>query len=309
MTRTLAMIGFGEAGQAFATGILRETANGTTSCEIRAFDRKTTDADPAVADAKRRDYAAIGITGCATGAQAVAGADAVFSLVTADQSLTVARETAGELEPGALFMDGNSVAPGTKQAAAQVVEAAGGSYVDCAIMAPVHPRLHKAPLLLSGPHTDRAAALCAELGMAARVLDGPVGLASSVKMIRSVMMKGLEGLVAECVLAGRKAGVEQMVLDSLEVTYPGFGWHERSAYMLERMTRHGARRAAEMEEVAKTVRDLGFSGAMADATVGWERTLGALGIDADATEPAAGIADRVLAALETSNPRGMEKGI
>lgn len=302
------MIGFGEAGQAFALGLLSSEPTQNTPLSIRSFDRQTDSTTPAQAEAKWQDYARVGVSGHVTRAGAVDGSVAVFSLVTADQSLIVAQGVACELAGGTLFFDGNSVAPGTKRAAAQAVEAAGGAYVDCAIMAPVHPRLHQTPLLLSGPHAACAAALCADLGMNATPLDGPVGHASSVKMIRSVMMKGLEGLVAECVLAGRKAGVEQMVLDSLEVTYPGFGWHQRSAYMLERMTRHGARRAAEMEEVAKTVRDLGFSGAMAEATVGWERALGALGVDVDADEPVADIADRVLAALGDQTMHDVKEG-
>ena len=77
-------------------------------------------------------------------------------------------------------------------------------------------------------------------------------------MIRSMMMKGLEALVCECVFAGRKAGVIETVLDSLDDTYPGFDWKKRAAYMLERVMTHGVRRAAEMREVALTVDLLGL---------------------------------------------------
>ena len=133
-------------------------------------------------------------------------------------------------------------------------------------MAPVHPRLHRTPLLISGPHAEAAAPLLAALGMAAEIHDGPVGSASAIKMIRSIMMKGLEALVCECVLAGTKAGVIDTVLDSLDDTYPGFDWKTRSAYMLERVMTHGLRRAAEMREVALTVDLLGFDGAMSRAS-------------------------------------------
>ena len=108
---------------------------------------------------------------------------------------------------GALFFDCDSCAPQTKERTAKEVDAAGARYVDVAVMAPVHPRLHRTPLLISGPHAGDAAAALAALGMAATIHEGPVGSASAVKMIRSIMMKGLEALVAECVLAGTKAGV------------------------------------------------------------------------------------------------------
>ncbi len=140
--------------------------------------------------------------------------------------------------------------------------------------------------------------------MSAAIHDGPVGSSSAIKMIRSIMMKGLEALVCECVLAGRKAGVIETVLDSLDDTYPGFDWRKRSAYMLERVMTHGVRRAAEMREVALTVDLLGLDGAMSRASVGWQQTVGDLGLRSSADEAADYriLADRILAA-----PRPQER--
>jgi 3-hydroxyisobutyrate dehydrogenase-like beta-hydroxyacid dehydrogenase len=174
------------------------------------------------------------------------------------------------------------------------------------VMAPVHPRLHRTPLLISGPHAERAAAALAALGMSAKVHDGPVGAASSVKMIRSIMMKGLEALVCECVLAGRKAGVIETVLDSLDDTYPGFDWKTKSAYMLERVMTHGLRRAAEMREVALTVDLLGLKGEMSRACVVWQRRIGELGLRVEAAEADdyGAFADRILAKLDRPAGKG-----
>ncbi len=153
------------------------------------------------------------MTRASTAPEAAAGADAVFSLVTADQAHEAALAALAGLADGAFFFDCNSCAPQTKERTAKAVDAAGGRYVDVAVMAPVHPRLHRAPLLISGPHAKDAAPVLAALDMAAAIHDGPVGSASAVKMIRSIMMKGLEALVCECVLAGRKAGVIETVLE------------------------------------------------------------------------------------------------
>jgi hypothetical protein len=141
--------------------------------------------------------------------------------------------------------------------------------------------------------------------MAVKIHEGAVGAASSVKMIRSIMMKGLEALVCECVLAGRKAGVIETVLDSLDDTYPGFDWRKRSAYMLERVMTHGVRRAAEMREVALTVDLFGLKGEMSRASVGWEQAIGELGLRATETEAADCLllADRILAALDPAGRR------
>jgi hypothetical protein len=141
--------------------------------------------------------------------------------------------------------------------------------------------------------------------MSATIHGGPVGAASAVKMIRSVMMKGLEALVCECVLAGRKAGVIETVLDSLDDTYPGFDWKKRSAYMLERVMTHGVRRAAEMREVALTVDLLGLKGEMSRASVIWEQAIGELGLRANVAEAVdyRVLADQILATLDPA-PRG-----
>ena len=213
-------------------------------------------------------------------AEAVAEADAVFSVVTADQAHAAAVATLPGLKAGALFFDCDSCAPQTKVRSAKEVDATGARYVDVAVMAPVHPRLHHTPLLIGGPHAQAGAAALKALDMKVEIHDGPVGAASAIKMVRSIMMKGLEALVCECVLAGELAGVTDKVLDSLDDTYPGFDWRKRSAYMLERVMTHGVRRAAEMREVALTVDLLGLNGAMSRASVEWQQQIGEMKLKA-----------------------------
>ena len=284
----IALIGFGEAGQAFARGWRRDAPG----LEIRAFDIKTDGPDAA---GKRADYASAQVTGC-DGPEGLAGLPLV-SLVTADQAGAAARAQAAHVTPGTLYLDGNSCAPETKRAAAEVIEAAGGRYVDMAIMAPVHPRLHRVPVLLAGPHAEAAQALCQSLGMSPGVAGEKIGQASAVKMLRSVMVKGMEALCLESLLAAQKAGVADQVIASLDASHPGWDWAAKAAYNLERMTTHGTRRAAEMREVAATVAALGLDNGMSRATTAWAETVGGLGLtttDKDFCTRA----DALLAALE-----------
>ena len=297
---SIAFLGFGEAAHAFLDGWRTEPGFKARVC---AYDIKTDSPDAQVRMAKRADYAAAHVLGASTAPEAVAGAEALFSVVTADQAHEAALAALPGLVKGALFFDCDSCAPQTKARTAQEVEAAGGRYVDVAVMAPVHPRLHRTPLLISGPHAEAAARALAALGMLAKIHEGPVGAASSVKMIRSIMMKGLEALVCECVLAGRKAGVIETVLDSLDDTYPGFDWKTRSAYMLERVMTHGVRRAAEMREVALTVDLLGLKGEMSRASVSWQQAIGELGLPAEADDYDV-LADRILAKLDRASDKG-----
>jgi len=271
----LAFVGFGEAAAAFVQGWGQRRP-----AHIRAFDIKVEDGSAAVRERKWQDCQRAHVHGCHSLAQALGGASVVFSLVTADQALAAARQAAAGIERGSLYLDCNSCAPGTKRRAASAIEGAGARYVDVAIMAPVHPALHRVPMLVAGPHARAALDVLAALDMRAGAADGPVGAASSIKMVRSIMVKGLEALTAECVLAGRRAGVDAQVLESLEATFPGFQWQERAAYMLERAMAHGLRRAAEMREVALTVEQLGLPGDMSRATVQWQQRIGELALAA-----------------------------
>jgi len=110
-----------------------------------------------------------------------------------------------------------------------------------------------------------------------RVVEGAVGRASSIKMIRSVMVKGIEALTAECVLAADRAGVLGEVLASLDASPPPTDWKTRADYNLDRMLEHGLRRAAEMEEVVKTLDALGTGSAMTRGTVVRQLEIGSLG--------------------------------
>lgn len=291
----IAFVGYGEAARAFLAGWRSEAG---FDADVIAYDVKTDAADRAVREGKLADYAADGVVAAATPAEAVAGATLVVSVVTADQAHAAALSVAGHLAPNTLVLDCNSCAPQMKVKSAEKIDAANGRYVDVAVMAPVHPRLHRTPLLISGPHAAVASAVLDALGMSAEIQAGPVGASSSIKMVRSIMIKGLEALVCECVLSGRLAGVDDIVLATLEDTFPGFDWPKRSAYMLERVMTHGIRRAAELREVALTVDLLGLEGRMARATVEWQQEIGDLRLKAaDHGADLRSRADAILAAL------------
>jgi 3-hydroxyisobutyrate dehydrogenase-like beta-hydroxyacid dehydrogenase len=254
MAQILTLFGYGEAGRTFARAAGWES-------QAQVFDAKT-DA-PKTQDAVLADYHADGVSGATNPIDALRNSVIILSLVTADQALAVAQNAAKHISSNALYFDMNSVAPDTKRAAATLIDAAGGRYVDVAVMAPVQPARLAVPLLVSGQYADEGAAALVDLGFTnVRVVTGEVGQASSIKMIRSIMVKGQEALTAEMMLAAEAAGVAGEVLSSL-----GDGWDTKAAYNLERMRTHGIRRAAEMEEVAKTLTALGIEPVMTTGTI------------------------------------------
>lgn len=174
------------------------------------------------------------------------------------------------------YLDINSVSPGRKQETARLLDGAA-RYVDVAVMAPVHPARHQTPILLAGPSAAVIEPILTALDMRTTVAGSDVGAAAAIKMVRSVMIKGMEALTLECFLAAARAGVEEQIIATLSKTFPTLDWPKIVGYNLERMASHGVRRAAEMKEVADTLRELGIEPHMVEATVTRQRQMGEVG--------------------------------
>ena len=251
---TVGLIGYGEVGRILAED-LRARGVAVRACDVR-FD-----------DAALRAHAAShGVALHASHAVLAHEADLVVSAVTASQAVTVAEACAPGLRKGAFFLDFNSASPGAKQRAAQWIDGAGGRYVEGAVMTSVPPHRMRVPLLLGGPHAHDLLPLLEGLGFAPKLASDRVGVASAVKMCRSVMIKGMEALVIESFTAARAYGVEDAVLASLAETFPGIDWERQGTYFFQRVIEHGRRRAEEMREVAVTVADTGLDPIAAAAT-------------------------------------------
>lgn len=264
----VSFIGFGEAGQAIASG-LRETGIE----RIAAWDILFPVAEGARLKAAGES---MGVRLANSAADAVRETDMIISAVTAASSLEAARSVEPHLTGSPYYLDINSVSPGRKQETAKLL-GDKARYVDVAVIAPIHPARHRTPLLIAGPHAEAIAPLLNEMEMTLRVVSAETGKAAAIKMVRSVMIKGIEALTLECFLAANRAGLLDEVTTSLKNNYPGVDWPRMSEYNLERMASHGERRAAEMEESAATLRELGLDPLMVDSTVKRQREMGAIG--------------------------------
>jgi 3-hydroxyisobutyrate dehydrogenase-like beta-hydroxyacid dehydrogenase len=264
----ISFIGFGEAGQAIASG-LREAGAGRMSAWDILFPQ-------AAGERLRQAREAIGVRGSSSAGDAVRDAEIVISAVTAAASVAAAQSVKAHLVGRPFFLDINSVSPGRKQETAKLFGEAA-RYVDVAVLAPIYPARHKTPMLLAGPHAAAVAPILAALGMGATIAGTEVGAAAAIKMVRSVIVKGIEALTLECFLAAARAGVVDEVASSLKNNYPGLDWSKIVPYNLERMAVHGERRAAEMEEVAETLRELGVEPLMTLGTVKRQREMGQVG--------------------------------
>jgi 3-hydroxyisobutyrate dehydrogenase-like beta-hydroxyacid dehydrogenase len=244
------LIGYGEVGRILAEDLRKQDV------KVAAYDIKL---ESEQATPLREHAAQFGVGLARSHADIAAQADFIVSAVTASQAVPVAQACAPAVKTGAWFLDFNSASPGAKQRAAALIDGAGGRYVEGAVMTSIPPYRIKVPLLLGGGGARELAPLLVALGFDAKVASEQLGVASAVKMCRSVMIKGLEAMVIESFTTARAYGVEDAVLASLAETFPGINWEKQGAYFFQRVIEHGRRRSEEVREVAETVREIGLT--------------------------------------------------
>ena len=277
----IGLVGYGEVGRILAEDL---RARGL---RVSAYDLKLDHDD--TARPLRGHALAHGVSLCDDAADVARDADVVISAVTASQTVPVADAVAPGLRAGVFFLDLNSASPGAKQQAAQVIDGAGGRYVEGAVMTSVPPHRCQVPLLLGGAFAAELSPLINTLGFASRVASEHLGVASATKMCRSVMIKGLEAMVIESFTAARHHGVEDAVIASLQETFPGIDWEKQATYFFQRVIEHGRRRSEEVREVAQTVREAGLEPWSASGTAerqAWVADLADAGLLGDRTSAA-----------------------
>jgi 3-hydroxyisobutyrate dehydrogenase-like beta-hydroxyacid dehydrogenase len=249
---SIGFLGFGEAGSNIAKGLKSAGVS-----RIFAFD----------IDPKRvqRNSEETQVPLFASNRELADSAEFLFSTVTCARAKEAATQTAPFLKSHHVYVDLNSVSPSLKQEIAHVIGNVGAGFVEAAVMSPVPPHGHRAPMLLGGKSAATFAEAMTPFGMRLQVISDTVGTAAATKMFRSIIVKGLEALMLECVLAAAPYGADERVFSSLSESFPGIDWQRLANYMVSRVVVHGERRAREMEEVAETLESLGIEPIMAEA--------------------------------------------
>src|SRR5262249_19893849 len=266
----IGFLGFGEAGFHIAKGLLAQGAEGMVAYVIHSDT-------PGRGEIIQRRAAETKVRLTRSSSELAGPADILLSVVPCDQAPAAARQTVSYVKPHHYYADLNSVSPSVKQAIAAIIQPSGAKFVEIAVMAPVPPYGHKVPMLAGGEAAPEFLEQLAPFGMRVEIAAREVGVASATKMFRSIVVKGLEALLTECVLGASRYGAEPRVFASLAESFPGIDWKQLADYMVGRVVVHGERRAREMEEVAETLRSLDIEPIMSEATarrMDWSAQLG-----------------------------------
>jgi 3-hydroxyisobutyrate dehydrogenase-like beta-hydroxyacid dehydrogenase len=271
--QTLGLLGLGEAAAAIAGGLNGLRTNRPE--KILAWKRPpvdggTTDRAEHAGVLLREDIAD------------VAGAsDVVFSLVAPTASVEVARLAAAYCSDK-FYVDLNATALRAMEECAEIIETAGGHFVDGAIMGPLGRQGHRVSTVVSGKQAEALAGHLCAWDMDVRAIGTRPGLASTVKMIRSVYTKGLEAIVLEFMIAAHKHDATELVLESLEeiLRLGPFlrPFREMISELVDEQVDHAPRRAAEMEQVVQTLDELGVEPKMARGTLATLSEVAAAGL-------------------------------
>ncbi len=269
--RAIAIIGFGEVGPILAQALVEQ------GCTVAAYDIKLAQADTRAQILARAERSGARVAD--TLADALQGAQWVLSAVTASQAEAVATAAAPHMLPGQTFIDLNSVSPKVKQRNCERIQATGADYVESAVMAPVPPQGIRVPMLLGGRTAGAISEQLNQLGLRTQPVADDVGLASAIKLCRSIMIKGTEALCVQSMLAARHFGVDDRVLASLAATFPGIGWDKGyEAYLIGRVAEHGQRRSEEMREAAAMLGEIGMNDDLATAIADVQEKLARKGL-------------------------------
>lgn len=259
----IGIVGLGEVGRILAEDLLVNS-----DAHVRVWDYQFDNPNSAAAHNLEDLAPNSRISTACDAATAAQGCQLVLCAVTADQALNAADSILPYLPEGSWFVDLNSVSPGTKQAVSDLIECGGGRFVEASVMSPIMPLRSASPILLCGPHATGLECVGQKLGFSdMKVVSEALGVASATKMCRSVIVKGMEALVTESLLTAYHYGVEDAVLESLDNLFPRPDWPQHARYLISRSLQHGARRADEMREVAKTVREAGLNPWMSEGSV------------------------------------------
>jgi 3-hydroxyisobutyrate dehydrogenase-like beta-hydroxyacid dehydrogenase len=271
----IGIIGYGEVGKIFASGL--KAKSGVTSLAV--WDLKFNDEASGGVELAHAYHA--GVNACASMQAMCEASSFIISAVTASNTLAVAQEAAKHIGAGTVFLDLNSASPGTKQECAALIDGAGCLYVEAGVMTSVPPYGIRVPMLLGGLPAERLASALSIWELDTKAVSRKLGVASAIKMCRSVMIKGLEALVIESYSTARAYGVEEEMIATLQETFPSIDWKTQGAYFFSRVVQHGKRRAEEMHESARTVQEAGFEPVMTSAIAAkqqWVADLASAGV-------------------------------
>lgn len=255
----LKFLGFGEAGSLIAGGLAQAGLSGIAAYDVAVHGGP--------GEAILRERAQTAGVPLMIDRTAFTEANWIFALVQPAVTEIAAREAAAHLRAGTYYVDFSSASPKRKIAAAAAVAASGATYVDAGIIGSVPTSGHRVPVVASGAGAETFKSIFAPFGMDITPIGPDIGAAAGIKLIRSILAKGLEALYVEALVVAQRTGVTQDVLDTFCAFLDARSARETAAMLVRSHVIHAERRADEVAMSRDLVIEAGVSPLMTDAIV------------------------------------------
>ena len=249
----IVLFGLGEAGSLIGSDIVAAAKEKRIALKVSGFDPADIKTPP-------------GVLRTTIPTDAVADADFILSFTGSVDALNALNQSIELIPPSAIYADFASASAGLKRELAKIADDAGFKFCDVALMAMVPGNGIKTPAMFAGNGATELKDLLSTIGMPVEIVSDSAGDAAERKLLRSVVIKGLAGLLIESLEGGHKAGCAQWLWKNLVDEFTAM-----DARMLQRLVQgtgvHAGRRLHEMEASAQQLTELGVDPLMTASTV------------------------------------------
>jgi len=268
----LGLVGYGEIGSTLGSGLRKSGLSDVSSYDKYAFDGPYSELIQS-----RAKQAGVDLV--RSQEELARRAELILGVTPGSASLESATAFAPHLRPSHTFVDVASATPKVKQAVADKLSGSGARIGDASIMG--GPRDgHGMAMLASGPAAQPFHALMVPWGMSVEPVGEAIGTASGIKIMRSVLAKGLEALLVECMLGARRYGIDEVVLASFSKFMARASFADTANLLLTTDAIHAQRRAEEAAMSADALSEIGVEPIMTRATAARLRWVAELGMKA-----------------------------
>lgn len=266
----LGLVGFGEVGSTLGKGFRDEGL-----IEIAAYDKYAFDGPFSELIQNRASQAGVPLV--RSPEELARRSTLIIGVTPGKASIESAQAFASHLTPAHVFVDFASATPKVKQAVGAALKGSGAQIADASIMGTPHTDGHRLPILTSGPAAKVFLDAMSPWGLKIEHVTGELGAASGIKILRSVIAKGLEALLVECMLGASRYGIDQAVLASFDKFMATRSFEGMANFLITTGSIHAERRSQEARMSADALEEVGVEPIMTRATVerlAWVEGLG-----------------------------------
>ncbi len=266
----LGLLGYGEAAARFAKDFSQAGIS-----HIVAYSRSGAKAQPG--DLVYERAQAAGVTLVKTVATLAKKSDIIIVLTPGKAALAALKKIHKHLRPDHLYVDASTNSAAAMEKAAAIV-GDSARFVDASIMGPVDLMGMKAPIVASGPHAAAFRELMTPHGMVINVVGSQAGDASAMKLIRSVLMKGLAAILLETMEAAQRRNILDAVIEDCSVTFNDIPFQKIIRRYVGGTAVHCERRIHEMKECQELLHSMHSSDRATRTTIAMLRDMVKMGM-------------------------------